>query len=330
MEENIRLRTERAEHLLLASDAAFSDLSMGRIRAEQEDDLRTCYQRDRDRILHCKSFRRLKHKTQVFLSPMGDHYRTRLTHTLEVAQIARTIARGLRLNEDLVEAIALGHDLGHTPFGHAGERVLNQKLDGKFKHYLQSVRVAALLEKDGKGLNLCRETLNGMACHTKGKEAYTIEGRIIRWADKIAFINHDIEDAQAAGILSESELPFDAVAELGRGKSARITTLVKDMIENKGDFSPKIYTAFQELIAFMYREVYIDSLAKAEEKKAEALISTLYDYYFEHIDELPPFYISLIDKWGKERAVADYIYSMTDGFATRLYQELFLPKAWMM
>lgn len=225
--ENIRNRIEQTEHLILSQYAAFSDKTLGRETAEEESDMRTAFQRDRDRIIHCKAFRRLKHKTQVFLSPESDHYRTRLTHTLEVAQIARTIARALRLNEDLTEAISLGHDLGHTPFGHAGERALNKLASFGFTHFEQSVRVCRSIEKNGKGLNLTKEVLDGILCHTHGQDAITLEGRIVRFADRIAYINHDIDDAVRGGIISEDDIPLEIRNVLGFSKSERINSMVK-------------------------------------------------------------------------------------------------------
>ena len=324
----VREMTQQIERQTLSEKGCQSQLTKGRQRSEEPCPVRTEFQRDRDRILHCKSFRRLKHKTQVFISPQGDHYRTRLTHTLEVSQIGRTIARGLRINEDLTEAIALGHDLGHTPFGHAGERTLNALMEGGFSHYMQSVRVATYLEKGGAGLNLCYETLNGIACHTKGTQASTLEGRIIRYADKIAYINHDIEDAVSAGILSESELPYETVAVLGAGKSARITSMIVDLIDGRGVMSPKVQSAYDSLNKFMYQHVYVGSLAKTEETKACTLIETLFHYYKNNPQLLPPFYLNIAKQEGVHRGVADYISGMTDPYAIGLFKELFLPKAW--
>ena len=325
----VREMTQQIEQAALSDMAMLSQNTKGRALPEEgEDDLRTDFQRDRDRILHCKSFRRLKHKTQVFISPQGDHYRTRLTHTLEVSQIARTVARGLRLNEDLTEAIALGHDLGHTPFGHAGERTLNELVEGGFAHYRQSARVVERLEKNGRGLNLCYETVNGILCHTKGDEAITAEGRIVRWCDHIAFINHDIEDAVSAGILTEGELPFEAVAVLGAGKGARITAMVKNLIENGGSFAGDVQKAYEILKDFMYRHVYVGSLAKAEDDKACALVETLFKYYTQNAEKLPAFYLDIAKKEGVSRGVTDYISGMTDPYATQLFGELFMPKSW--
>ncbi|MEG1745228.1 MAG: deoxyguanosinetriphosphate triphosphohydrolase, partial [Ruthenibacterium sp.] len=293
-ETTVRQRIERQEHLILCAGAAFSDASRGRSRAEEPCPMRTCYQRDRDRIIHCKAFRRLKQKTQVFLSPEGDHYRTRLTHTLEVSQIARTLARALQLNEDLTEAIALGHDLGHTPFGHAGERVLNALNPDGFQHFAQSVRVAEFLEKDGAGLNLSWEVLNGIVCHTKGEWAATREGVLVRYADHIAYMNHDIEDAISAGVLVAADLPQDVVAVLGATKSKRITSLITDLVQHSTgvqiEMSPNVRIAYDALHDFMYSTVYVDKVAKKEEQKVDGLISFLYDYFRASPDRMPPFY----------------------------------------
>ncbi|MEG0804638.1 MAG: deoxyguanosinetriphosphate triphosphohydrolase, partial [Pygmaiobacter sp.] len=266
----VRERTEEIERQTLSARASLSENSRGRALPEEPCPLRPCYQRDRDRILHCKSFRRLKQKTQVFLSPEGDHYRTRLTHTLEVSQIARTISRSLRLNEDLTEAIALGHDLGHTPFGHAGERALNALCPDGFKHYLQSVRVAEKLEKYPEGLNLSWEVLNGIACHTKGAEAATLEGRVVKYADHIAYINHDIEDAITAGVMQPGDLPREATDLLGDTKSRRITTLITSLVEHSGEeiaMAPDVQAQYENLHRFMYDTVYVDKTAKKEEQK---------------------------------------------------------------
>ncbi|MCM1133609.1 MAG: deoxyguanosinetriphosphate triphosphohydrolase [Ruminococcus flavefaciens] len=297
---------------------------------EEKCPYRTDFQRDRDRILHCNSFRRLKRKTQVFLSPVGDHYRTRLTHTLEVSQIARTISRCLRLNEDLTEAIALGHDLGHSPFGHCGEAVLNEICPHGFKHYLQSVRVAEVLEKNGAGLNLTRAVLNGIECHTN-MTADTREGCVVRLADTIAYINHDIEDSIRAGILSIAELPSECVGILGNTKSQRISTLIGSVVEHGAetiDFQPEIRKAHDDLRAFMFRKVYTNPDAKQEEGKAEILIRKLYSYFKENAEKLPEQYRSIARITDTDRAVCDYISGMSDGYAVDLYTELFVPKFW--
>ena len=328
----VREETQTIERLTLSRYAALSGQSRGRRTPEPEDALRTCYQRDRDRILHCKSFRRLKQKTQVFLSPEGDHYRTRLTHTLEVSQIARTIARALRLNEDLTEAIALGHDLGHTPYGHAGERALNRLCPGGFTHYRQSLRVVDYLEKDGTGLNLCWEVRNGIITHTKGTWARTLEGCTVRYADQIAFLNHDIEDAVAAGVLSPDALPRDVVQALGKTKSQRITTMITDLAANSAggtmQFSAEVEQAYARLKDFMYSTVYVDKEAKCEEKKVDKMIEALYERLCADVTLMPNFYMQIAYHQGIDRAVADYISGMSDEFATRLFEELFVPQKW--
>ncbi len=332
-ERTIREETQRIERETLSPLAMLSENTRGREKLIPECPLRTPFQRDRDRVIHCKSFRRLKHKTQVFLSPEGDHYRTRLTHTLEVSQIARTVARGLRLNEDLTEAIALAHDLGHTPFGHAGERALDAIMTHGFRHYEQSVRVVERLENDGEGLNLTYEVRDGIRCHTKGPEAETFEGRIIRWADKIAYINHDIDDAIRAGVLSESDLPRAATEILGATKSARITSMVTSLIEETRrtgfvGFSPEILSAFDLLHTFMFDAVYTNDYAKREEKKVPHLIESLYEYFVHHPEKLPRSLRIIATEDGKEQAACDYIAGMTDRFAVDLYTELFIPKSW--
>ena len=323
----VREETQTIERLTLSPYAALSEQSFGRRTPEPEDDLRTCYQRDRDRILHCKSFRRLKQKTQVFLSPEGDHYRTRLTHTLEVSQIARTIARALRLNEDLTEAIALGHDLGHTPYGHAGERALNRLCPGGFTHYRQSLRVVDFLEKDGRGLNLTWEVRNGIVTHTKGTWAATPEGHIVRLADQIAFVNH-----VTAGVLDPRQLPPEAVAVLGTTKSQRITTMITDLIEHSQNgrinFSPEVDVAYAVLKDFMYSTVYVDKEAKREEKKVDKLVAELYERLCEEPTLMPNFYLQIAYNEGVDRAVTDYISGMSDEFATRLFEDLFVPQKW--
>ncbi len=326
---------DKWEREYLSPYAALSSESRGRVREEDPCPIRTDYQRDRDRILHCNAFRRLKHKTQVFLAPQGDHYRTRLTHTLEVSQIARTIARALHLNEDLTEAIAMGHDLGHTPFGHAGERALNAVCPFHFRHYLQSVRVAEKLEKDGKGLNLTFEVKNGVACHSRGSgdrvRAVTLEGRVVRFADKIAYVNHDIEDAIRAEVLSEADLPWEAVYVLGRGKSARLSTVISSIIACSGSditLDPQIRGAQLLLERFMFENVYTNPVAKGQEAKAEALVQRLYEYYLADSDRLPAFYQGLLEQYPKERVICDYIAGMTDQYAVGLYEELFIPRFW--
>ena len=326
----IREQIEVMELGMLCEDACTSKGTGRRVRKESKCPIRTEFQRDRDRILHSNSFRRLKQKTQVFLSPVGDHYRTRLTHTLEVAQIARTISRAFRLNEDLTEAIALGHDLGHTPFGHAGEDVLNEICPYGFKHYLQSVRVVDYIENGGKGLNLTYEVKNGIACHTN-KVAVTKEGYIVRLADKIAYINHDIDDAIRAGMLKEEDLPKDATKVLGHSKSARITTLITSILDGGVEdihMSDEVRKAHDDLRAFMFANVYKNSAAKQEESKAKALVEKLYFYFQKHPDKLPEEYKKIMDRFDKDRAVCDYVAGMTDVYAVNLYNDLFVPKGW--
>lgn len=331
MDNSIRLLAEEKEKRILCSRACFSSKSKGRLIPEEECQVRTCFQRDRDRIIHSQAFRRLKHKTQVFLTPSGDHYRTRLTHTLEVAQIARTIARALELNEDLTEAIALGHDLGHTPFGHAGERALSQLCSCGFRHYEQSVRVVDRLEKNGKGLNLTDEVRNGILCHTKGEEAYTLEGQIIRIADKIAYINHDIDDAVRAGVLYEEDIPLSLRMQLGMSKSERINNMVLDVIHNSTDkirMSEDFYTGFIDLHDFMFTAVYTNPVCKSEESKAVEMLKKIYGYYINHIDEMPFEFKAIAQADGDERAVCDYIAGMSDTYALNVFSNLFIPKFW--
>lgn len=329
---DVRRRTEEIEHLTFAPWATFSDASRGRVVPEPQDPLRPVFRRDRDRVLHCKAFRRLKQKTQVFLSPEGDLYRTRLTHTLEVSQIARTIARGLRLNEDLTEAISLAHDLGHTPFGHAGEKALNDLCPDGFHHYMQSLRVVDRLEKDGEGLNLTWEVRNGIVTHTTGAWARTPEGCVVRRADHIAFLNHDIEDAVTAGVLDPRQLPPEAVAVLGTTKSQRITTMITDLIEHSQNgrinFSPEVDAAYAVLKDFMYSTVYVDKEAKREEKKVDKLVAELYERLCEEPTLMPNFYLQIAYNEGVDRAVTDYISGMSDEFATRLFEDLFVPQKW--
>lgn len=327
----IRERLEHNEHLVLCDKASFSDRSLGRERKEDDCFVRTCYQRDRDRIIHCKAFRRLKHKTQVFLSPELDHYRTRLTHTLEVAQIARTISRALALNEDLTEAIALAHDLGHTPFGHAGERALNDCSEIGFRHYEQSVRVVEFLEKNGSGLNLTKEVRNGIICHTCGEEAYTLEGRIVRLSDRIAYINHDIDDAIRAGILHENDIPKNIVDILGTSKSQRINTMVQSCIVNGVEtigMQAEISECADKLLEFLYERVYRNPVAKGEECKVDDMIKRMFNYYICNNDKLPPEYNYIKQKDGIERAILDYIAGMTDRYAVLLFSEMYIPKSW--
>ena len=327
---NPRERTEQFERQFLSPRAAFSADSKGRAMPEEQCELRTDYQRDRDRIVHCKSFRRLKHKTQVFLSPEGDHFRTRLTHTLEVSQIARTIAFSLALNENLTEAIALGHDLGHTPFGHAGERAL-QEICG-FTHAQQSLRTVDCIEKACKGLNLTFEVRNGIVHHTSGEEAETLEGRIVRIADQIAFINHDIDDAIRAHVLSEKDLPRDVTEALGKSKSERIDTLVKSVVASSAEsdtirMDDETQKYFEKLYDFMFERVYLNPFVKGEEKKVPGLIHALYETLLK-TEKIPFDFLPVAERDGMQRAVIDYIAGMTDHYAVSLYEELFIPKGW--
>lgn len=329
---NAREHWETLEREMLSPNAALSAESH-RDRPEEPCTYRTAFQRDRDRILHSKSFRRLKHKTQVFLSPEGDHYRTRLTHTLEVAQIARTIARALRLNEDLTEAISLGHDLGHTPFGHAGERALDELMAayGGFQHYIQSVRIVEQLENDGRGLNLTREVRNGIACHTKGTPADTLEGRIVRLADRVAYVNHDMDDAIRGGILKETDVPSAVRTHLGETREQRIDALVTSIVQNSGeDIRMDDTTAryFDELHTFLRDNLYHNSVAKVEEKKVDTLIQQMFCYYLEHTEKLPAEYIETARKEDTRVAICDYIASMTDNYAVETYHTLFIPRGW--
>lgn len=331
---SIRENLERMEEISLSPFATLSVNSRGRDREEPQCDIRPVFQRDRDRILHCKSFRRLKHKTQVFLSPKGDHYRTRLTHTLEVSQNARTIAKALRLNEDLVEAIALGHDLGHTPFGHAGERILNKLCDEGYRHNEQSVRIVEKLEKDGKGLNLTWEVRDGILNHQTSMMPHTLEGKIVRLSDKIAYINHDIDDAIRAKVMSEEDIPLEIRKVLGMTTKERLNTLIHNIIMNsmgKNDIvmSEEIGGAMQDLRKFMFQKVYTNPAAKGEEAKAERLLCELYAHYMGHIEILPEQYQRMHSEGEKkERVVCDYISGMTDQYAVAKYREFFLPKAW--
>ena len=327
----IRLKTLENEKRTISPYGMLCCNTKGREREEEECEIRTAYQRDRDRIIHCNAFRRLKHKTQVFLSPGSDHYRTRLTHTLEVSQIARTIAVGLQINEDLTEAIALGHDLGHTPFGHAGERALNAVYPEGFKHFEQSLRVVDVIEAAGKGLNLTYEVRDGILCHTRGKEADTLEGRIVKLADRIAYINHDIDDAVRGGVITEGNLPLDCIRVLGDTKSKRINTLVLSAIKNSKEtvcLDSDVQEAFDILHRFMFDRVYTNPVCKSEETKAISMIQSLYEFFVKNPNELPSEYMSIAFKEGTERAVCDYIAGMTDGYALEIYSKYFVPKGW--
>ena len=331
---NIRETREAWEETYLSPYAALSGRTQGRDRKEEPCDIRTEYQRDRDRILHCKAFRRLKHKTQVFLAPEGDHYRTRLTHTLEVAQIARTISRSLRLNEDLTEAIALGHDLGHTPFGHSGEAVLDQICEDGFTHYEQSVRIVEVLEKDGKGLNLTWEVRDGILNHRTAGHPSTLEGAIVRLSDKIAYINHDIDDAIRARMFAEEELPKEYTDVLGNSVRERLNRMIRDLILNSMDqpqiiMSSDMEEAMKGLRRWMFEHVYRNDIPKAEESKAQEMIARLYEYYMKHADRLPMEYILLmVNGEKKSRVVCDYIAGMSDIYAIDRFEALFVPKRW--
>jgi dGTPase len=344
MPSTIREQLEDREREILAPQAALSAATRGRLRAETEDSIRPAFQRDRDRIVHCKAFRRLKHKTQVFFAPTGDHYRTRLTHTLEVSQIARTIAKVLRLHEELTEAIALGHDLGHTPFGHAGERVLNDLAPGGFNHYEQSLRIVDVLENDGRGLNLTWEVRDGIAKHSKGKggapvgaapdkRAATLEGQIARVADLIAYVNHDIDDAERAGLLTEADLPRASVAVLGPSSSARIGTMVADVVQATlaGDYTEirmttDVLEATLAMRSFLFEAVYENEISTAEFKKATGILGGLW----ERVREQPNGFLDArtIEQEGVDVAVRDFIAGMTDRYAVALFERLFVPKPW--
>jgi len=331
----IRESTEQWECAYLSPYAALSKDSRGRDIYEAPCDIRPVYQRDRDRILHCKSFRRLKHKTQVFLTPRGDHYRTRLTHTLEVSQNARTIAKALRLNEDLAEAIALGHDLGHTPFGHAGERVLNKLCSEGFAHYEQSIRVVEKLEKKGKGLNLTWEVRDGIRNHRTSGRPSTLEGKVVRLSDKIAYINHDIDDAIRGGILKEEDIPAGYREVLGFTTRERLNTLIHDIVEHSQGqpdicMSAEVEQAMRDLRSFMFESVYTNPRAKGEEVKAQNLLEGLFSYYMEHPEVMPEEYLDMMStgRDSKEIVVCDYISGMTDQYAIYKFEEFYVPKAW--
>ena len=331
----VREELERLEHRRLNPLAAFADQSKGRPRQEldREEDVRTCYQRDLDRIVHSKAFRRLMHKTQVFLQPEGDHYRTRMTHTIEVTRIAGTITRALGLNEDLAEAIAMGHDLGHTPFGHAGEDALTRCMGQPFHHNEQSLRVVDYLEKDGQGLNLTYEVRMGILGHTGTHIPETLEGQVVRRADQIAYVNHDIDDAVRAGILSNEDIPREISNVLGVTHSQRINTLVCDAIYTSREagavcLSPDVDKALKELRAFMFERVYRNPVAKSQESKAKDLLCRLFDYYVNHPEALPEDFQPQMSFDGLERTVADYIAGMTDNYAVDKYTEIFVPAGW--
>lgn len=348
--ETIREQLEELERVTLSKYAALSCNSQGRDREEAPDDIRPCYERDRDRILHCKAFRRLKHKTQVFISPEGDHYRTRLTHTLEVSQIARTMAKALRLNEDLTEAIALGHDLGHTPFGHTGERVLDSLCIEGFSHVEQSVRVVEVLEKDGQGLNLTKEVRDGILNHRTSGHPRTLEGQSVRFSDKIAYINHDIDDSIRAGLITEDEIPHELTDVLGHSVHDRLNVLIHDVILNSVDkpnleMSAPVEDAMKKLRSWMFSHVYIGGEAKTEECKVDRMMTLLFRYYMEHPEAMTHEYIAMLEsnlsridsedpekerktKIAHQRTVCDYIAGMTDDYCTAKFKEYFVPIGW--
>ena len=332
---SVREELERQEHRKLNPLAAFSDQSKGRPFGDKyrEEDVRTCYQRDIDRIVHSKSFRRLMHKTQVFLRPDGDHYRTRMTHTLEVARIASTITRALGLNEDLAEAIAMGHDLGHTPFGHAGEVALTRCLGKPFRHNEQSLRVVDVLENDGQGLNLTYEVRNGILCHTGDPWPATLEGMIVRRSDQIAYVNHDIDDAIRAGILTNEDIPDSITDVLGHNHSTRINALVTDAIFTSREagticLSPKVDQALKDLRSFMFERVYRNPVAKGEEARAQDMLQRMFEYYVENPEALPEDFHPQMSFEGLERTVCDYIAGMTDNYAVDKFTEIFIPMGW--
>ena len=327
-----RQRREMAERSFVCEYGVRAENSKGRSKNEPECDIRTCFQRDIDRITHSKSFRRLKHKTQVYLQPEGDHYRTRLTHTLEVSRLARTAARALELNEDLAEAIALGHDLGHTPFGHAGERALDRIYEPGFKHYRQSLRVVDVLERDGRGLNLCYETRMGILNHTHGAPDDTMEATVVRLADRIAYINHDLDDTIRAGILKEEDVPEIIRTRCGERNSERINSIMLDLIENSAGGVIKMSDYMQEAVdffhSFMYSDVYTNPIAKGEESKVDGIIAGIFEYYVKHPEKMPPELRLIAEREGRERAACDYVSGMTDGYAMEKYSEIFIPMSW--
>lgn len=331
--QSIKERTYAIEDAFLSPYACKSKNTLGRDRAEEPCAMRTEFQRDRDRIIYCKSFRRLKNKTQVFFSPEGDHYITRLTHTLDVSQIARSIARTLSLNEDLAEAIALGHDLGHTPFGHSGERILDKLTPFGFRHNEQSVRVVEVLEKDGSGLNLTKEVRDGILHHPKSGTPSTLEGKCVSYADRVAYINHDLDDAIRAGILKENDVPKDVRAILGNTSRERINTAISSIYRNSAgknsvSMEREIEEASERLRGFMFERVYLSPTAKGEEEKAERMLTETYSYFIKNPDNLPENYRKFLDKFSKEQVVCDYLSSMTDRYAVYTFNKIFVPKGW--
>lgn len=326
-------KTLKIENMFLSPFAKKSADTIGRLRSEEPCPMRTEFQRDRDRIIHSKAFRRLKNKTQVFFSPEGDHYRTRLTHTLNVSQVARSIARGLSLNEDLTEAIALGHDLGHTPFGHSGERILAKLNPKGFKHNEQSGRVVDLLESDGKGLNLTREVVDGIINHKMSCNPKTLEGKAVSLADRIAYINHDIDDAIVGGFIKKSDLPKDLIEILGDTSSKRINSMVLSIFresdgKNKVEMEKHIAEATAGLRSFMFERVYNDKRIYVEEQRADRMISALYEYFKANVKEMPSFYVKLLDKYDIDTVLCDYISGMSDIFVVKTFTGLFVPNNW--
>ena len=328
----LRQQREQLEETMICSFGIRAGQSRGRRIPEEEDPIRTCFQRDVDRITHSKAFRRLKHKTQVFLRPEGDHYRTRLTHTLEVTRLARTAARALCLNEDLTEAIGLGHDLGHTPFGHAGERALRELMPEGFRHYEQSLRVVDRVEKDGRGLNLCHETRMGILNHTYGAPDDTLEATLVRFSDRIAYLNHDLDDALRAGILSPADVPAPVRTLCGELSSERINAMITDLIRSSVDGEIRMSDAMADVYDlfhnYMYDAVYHNPVAKREESKVKGILGGIYEYYLSHPEALPPEFQTIAHEDGLERAVGDYVAGMTDTYALSVYSSLFIPAAW--
>lgn len=331
----IREETQKIEDMTLCEFGVRSAQTQGRRIPEEDDSVRTPFQRDVDRITHCKAFRRLKQKTQVFLEPEGDHYRTRLTHTLEVTRIARTLARAMRLNEDLTEAIGLGHDLGHTPFGHAGERALDELMSGfgGFRHYEQSLRVVDIIEKEGYGLNLTYEVRDGILRHTCDPLCKTKEGQLVRLSDKIAYINHDVDDAIRAGVLSPEDIPDEVTRVLGKRYSERINSLVENVISvgpavGRLGYTPEVEKAVDTFTEFLYKNVYLNPVVKGEERKVKGIIEGLFDYYIRNRDRMGEEFQVIADRDGIERAAADYVAGMTDSYAIEMFNNIFVPMAW--
>ena len=330
---SIKQKTYEIEKAFLSPYAVQSEKTQGRLGEEEPCPMRTEFQRDRDRLIYCKSFRRLKNKTQVFFSPQGDHYITRLTHTLDVAQIARSIARILSLNEDLAEAISLGHDLGHTPFGHSGERILNSLNPSGFEHNVQSLRVVDVLEKDGRGLNLTFEVRDGILNHKKSGKPATLEGKCVSLADRIAYINHDLDDAVRAGILSIEDIPKDVLEVLGKTSKQRINTAITSIYNNSNGINDvrmdkSVEEASEKLRSFMFERVYHSKTAKGEEEKAERMLTQMYRYFIENTDKMPETYVLLLEKYSREQVVCDYISSMTDRYAIYKFNSIFVPNGW--